>query len=92
MLYLEFSFSIDFFLRSVIMLMLSMMALLSRQSLFNVLDQFESAKLNTSKVDDPYDEVEPQLKRTKREKIESEQSVKQACTRIMMVRLEEGQE
>ena len=53
------------------------------QSICNVLDQFESEKLNASKVDDHYDEVEQQLKQTKLEKIESEQRVKQACIRIM---------
>ena len=53
------------------------------QSIFNVLDQFESEKLNTTTVDNHYDQVEQQLKRTKREKIESEQSVKQACLRMM---------
>ena len=52
-------------------------------STFNALDLFESANLNTSTVDDHYDEVEQQLKQTKREKIESEKSVKQACIRIM---------
>ena len=62
------------------------------QSLFNVLDQFESAIIHAATVDDHYDEVEQQLKRTEREKIESEQSVKQTCTRIMVDQPEEEQQ
>ena len=53
------------------------------QSISNSLHQFLLAKRNASTVDDHYDEVEQQLKQTKREKIDSEQSVKQACIRIM---------
>ena len=60
-------------------------------SIFNVPDQFESAIIHAATVNDHYDEVEQQLKQMKREKIESEQSVKQACLR-MMEQSEEAQQ